>query len=70
MPIRTPQRDRISQTTSQTQRRSRLDNPYWKPYRNSDNLAQQLYDLTHLVGDHTFAELKKEAAIAEILKPY
>lgn len=29
-------------------RSSRLDNRHWQPYRNDPELAQRIYDLTHL----------------------
>lgn len=56
--------------TARKQRRSRLDNPYWRPYRNSEDLAQQVYALTHPDGVKTFGELAREADLARELRPY
>lgn len=61
--------NRPAQTAIKKQRISRLDNPYWRPYRNDLDLAQRLHDLTHPDAP-TFADLAREAALARELAPY
>ena len=59
-----------SQTFESLRRRSKyLDNKFWRPYRNSAALAEQVYDLTH-PDAVTFAELEREADLAGVSEPY
>ena len=69
-PTRSRTSNRPAQSTRKQQRNSRLDNPHWRPYRNSNELAQQVYDLTHPENAQAFAELAREADLARELEPY
>ncbi len=56
---------RPARTVRKQQSSSRLDNPHRRPYRNSEDLAQQVYELTH-PDELTFAELEREADLAPV----
>ena len=73
-PSRSQQRVSLtgSSQTFESLRRQRskyLDNKFWRPYRNSTALAEQVYDLTH-PDAVTFAELEREADLAGVSEPY
>ena len=69
--VESPVYNRSSHRPAQIARkqRSRLDSPNWRPYRNNEDLAQQVYELTH-PDELTYAELAREAALALALEPY
>ena len=43
----TPANRSMRQTKTFQPRPSRLDNPKWQPFQNSNELAMQVYELTH-----------------------
>lgn len=60
-PKRSPRRS--SYTPLQKDKRQRssvLENKYWRPFRNSAQLALQVYELTHPEGVSTFEDLERE----------
>ena len=68
-PTRTRTSDRPQSARRPVPRLCYLDDRKWKPYRNDPELALQIYDLTHPAAQ-TFAELEREAELADTLKPY
>ena len=51
-------------------RKSYLEDRSWRPYRNSPELAERIYDLTHPSGAATFADIERSKSTARLLKPY
>ena len=60
-PKRSPRRSSyLSIQKDKRQRTSCLEDTRWRPYRNSTQLALELYELTHEAGS-TFDELERKA---------
>ena len=47
-----------------------LNDRNWRPYRNSAELALQIYEMTHPDNVPTFADIEREANLARELEPY